>query len=99
MSGCWDAVSDSSSAASLAVEVSNVGPCGPGDAAGDLLGSWIQAGIAAGALPHPPPGQSLCPLPPSEKGTGLRVSCRTGFIAFPVLNSVNDGPVSPKKQM
>lgn len=50
-------------------------------------------------FPSPPPGEPFHPLPPSVKGTGLRVSCRTGFIAFPVLDSVSDGPVSPEKQM
>lgn len=72
--------------------MSDVHPCGPDDAAGDLLESWTQAGIAAGALPHPLPGEPLCPLPTSVEGTGLRFSYRTGFIAFLVLDSVSDGP-------
>lgn len=64
--------------------------------------SW-EAGLRLALLlvlhPNTPLGKPLCPLPPSMKGTRLRVSCRTGFIVFPILDSVRDGPVSPEKQM
>ena len=61
--------------------------------------SWEigSAGIGAGAWPHP----HLILESPSAlfEGNRFRASCRTSFIAFPVLDSVSDGPASPEGQM
>ena len=64
-----------------------------------LLETFWEAGLRLALVPHPPPGEPLKPLPPSVKGTGLRASCRTGFIAFPVLDSVSTVPAFPEGQM
>lgn len=56
--------------ASLAVAANDVHHCGPGDAAGDLLGSWTQVGFGA-----PPPTrrtpQAPPPLSEGDRAQGL----------------------------